>query len=227
MLWNRKPKEFPFEEVKAAYESDIKRCYGDATVTVALSRFSGFMGFNLGRSMVGDRADSDAEVVSSDHEMRGIVHEFSALERHIACKIRFADSSRDDGSIGWMNLCHISLSNRLTKKRESRPEEHGLLLEIVLYDAGAKYREALVSNLRDAALSGFRFMHVAVGSDKVSEENFSLAMSELRERGYGPTRQIRNLKLWPTLELQNAPKWAQMSPDSDAMNLYFSNALNS
>jgi hypothetical protein len=204
MLWNRKPKEPPFDEAKWAYERDIRRCYGEPFVTLALCWVSHPVQFRRR-----GRTEDDAGAIFPGSEMGGILTQYGA-DRVLPCYVTFQKSDGDDGSIGQLTLFRVSLSHGFTKKKELRPEEQSLVLHVVLYDAAAKYREALDRSLRDAALSGLRFIHVVVGCDNLTEENLALAISDMREsdmreRKKGPTRRILELKVWQNLELQNSP----------------------
>jgi hypothetical protein len=92
---------------------------------------------------------------------------------------------------------------------KTRREEQPLELSVTLRDPTSMLKESLIDGLRDAALSGFRFMHVELECVETTSEELEKAMSDMRERGYATMRNIRAVKMWPKIELQNAPAWAR------------------
>ncbi len=70
------------------------------------------------------------------------------------------------------------------------------------------YRAALLDNLRDAALSAAQFVHMGVGL-LPPQGGGDGAMADMHEKGYGPRREITELKMWPRIELPQAPEWAR------------------
>jgi hypothetical protein len=110
-----------------------------------------------------------------------------------------------EGYIGQLVLGRIDMAGDQTPF-----EDQALQLEVTLYDPTSMLKTTLIDSLRDAALSGLRFMHMGLECPESTDEQSEKALSDMRARGYAPVRQILAVKMWPKLELQNAPKWAQL-----------------
>ena len=190
----------PFDKAKSQYEWVIKRCYDSESVTLALCSFRHFTGFNWEHGFEPQRVD----LVNDNFEIGGVIDEFGPRERHVRCSGRVSDSADPDGYVGGLTLTHMGTNN--PKKRR---EEQELELRFGLCDPTGKYRTALQSNLRDAALSGYQFIHVELVCEPPTQESLADAMAKMRERGDGPRRKIVSLKMWPSIELPDAPNWAR------------------
>ena len=104
----------------------------------------------------------------------------------------------DDGIIGQCVLTFETLSER------ERIEDRPLTLEVKLHDPERKYRHIAYNAMRDAAISGNRFMHLEIKTDRVDETE---AIRSLQEKGYGPPQRIYHLRFFPQIILPNAPSW--------------------
>jgi hypothetical protein len=183
------------------YKQVIERCYRWETVGLALCSSTKFVGFNFHYDIEAPKEEC-TPILEDTFQMHGVVHEFGSHELHISCEVEIYNSERAD-TLGWLALTFADLE---TDKNE---EERSLFLQVKLFDFTLKLRSYLFEGLRDAALSGFRFMHVGLGCDKPTEQDVTIAMSKMCEHGYGPTREIRQIKMWPKVELQNSPQWAR------------------
>jgi hypothetical protein len=190
----------PFDEAKSQYEWVIKSCYNFKSVTVALCSFKHFTGFNLERSFERQHVD----LVNDYFKIGGVIHEFGPRESDVRCSGDVSDSADPDGHVGGLTLTHMK-----TNEPKTRHEEQELELHFWLCDPTGKYQTALQSKLRDTALSGYQFTHVELVCEPPTPESLADAMAKMRESGCGPDRKIVSLKMWPSIELPNAPTWAR------------------
>ena len=93
------------------------------------------------------------------------------------------------------------------KKR--RREEQPFVVEVKIFDPTEILTATLIDALRDAALSGFRFIEVGLECHKTSKEDLDKAFSDMRNQGYAAPRNILSVRVWRKLELQNSPSWAR------------------
>ena len=91
-----------------------------------------------------------------------------------------------------------------TLSERERIEDRPLTLEVKLHDPERKYRHIAYNAMRDAAISGNRFMHLEIKTDRVDETE---AIRSLQEKGYGPPQRIYHLRFFPQIILPNAPSW--------------------
>jgi hypothetical protein len=204
MLWKRKKIEL-YDQAKSDYEEALTRCYGYENLTLALCSFSRFMGFNPEDFPT----PQDTQWTSEQGEFGGVVHEPPGCNRHIRCDLQLGRQRRA-GDLGHFVLTHVNSVN--TTNKPIRREEQELYLQAALYDDPPVFHDALLHNLRDAAISGFRFIHLELLCTKPSDRDVASAAAMVRERGYGPHRRILHLKMWPQVELGNAPAWARRLP---------------
>jgi hypothetical protein len=191
-----------FDEARAHYGKDITRCYGAPALELALCGMEHFLGFNL----AAQPGEQPTEVVRDRYVAHGVVHEPFANYRHLACRLHFSDERGDDGFIG-----HFYLTRKRAQEFEPdviRVEDAELEVIGSIKDANATYRSALIDCMRDAALSGFQFIHMEVGCAPPAD-SYETIMSQMGERGYASSRRITGLKMWPKIELVKAPPWAR------------------
>jgi hypothetical protein len=203
-LFNRKSRAQPKESwnrVKFEYEAAIERCYKWKSVRLAVCGFRRFSAFNFIQSQLeGERK----AFIDSDFQLWGVVHEESSPSKHIQCRVNIFPTTVFEDSIGWFVL-EEGLSGDKTP-----PENRALQLEVTLLDPTSMLNTTLIDSLRDAALSGFQFIHVGLECPESTSEQSEKALSDMRTQGYASRRQILAIKTWPKLELQNAPKWARL-----------------
>jgi hypothetical protein len=199
------------------YKNAVERCYRWHTVVLALCSSHKFVGFNV---------DYDAELSGqsrfdeSAFKMYGVVHEHGAHEGHVPCEIEISETEASHDTIGILALTTTTLVARgwlapwlgkpIDHGKPITEEELDLCLGVRLHIT-RQLRLCLFDSLRDAALSGYGFMHIQLGCQppEPTEEDVRMALSKIRECATGPTRTIVNLKMWPQLELQNSPTWAR------------------
>jgi hypothetical protein len=195
------PKE-PLDQAKYEYEAAIQRCYQWKVVTLAMCSFQNFLAFNFKYSVDSERKP----LLQTDHKFRGVVHEQGQgqFATHVPCEVEILPASMPEDYIGGLVLTHTSTVNDKTR-REKQPLE----LSVTFNDPTSMLKTALIDGLRDAALSGFRFIHVELECRETTNEELEKALSDMRERGYAAKRDILSVKMWPKMELQNAPAWAR------------------
>ncbi len=191
-----------WDQEKYEYEDTIRLCYQWKTVTLALCSFQKFQCFNSKYSSEIDHKP----FFESDRKFRGVVHEKGQFKTHVACEVEVLTEGLPKDYIGEFVLAHISQTSN-TIRREEQPLE----LSVTLLDSTAKLTESLIDGLRDAALSRFRFMHIELECLEPTAEELEKALSDMRERGYAATRNILSVKMWPKIELENAPSWARQT----------------
>jgi hypothetical protein len=194
------------ERNKFEYESAVSKCYKFDRVTLALNGLNFTSGFNVEAGVVNRTYH---EVYDDDFVMHGILAEYRQNERRVRCSLKLLDSANDcQEIIGEVSLTHGHFNE--AEFAAADRDQRDLLLLAFLNDPTKKYRMLLHTYLRDAAISGFRFMHVALDctpSEKDEEERSPV--EQLREDGYGPVRRIKALRTTPTLILPNTPIWAR------------------
>jgi hypothetical protein len=209
--FNRKsgaqPRE-PWNQARADYEEAVQRCYKWKTVTLALSGFQKFLAFNFTYG----REDERKPVIEDDFQFWGVVHELDQLSKHVRCEVKILPAAKPApvlaDHIGSFVLTHFSMP------RDKTPcEDQPLLLDVTLHDATSMWKTSLIDALRDAALSGFRFMRIELQCPESTNEECERALAEMRAQGYAYSRNILAVKMWPKIELQNAPKWSR--PEND------------
>lgn len=200
MFWGKK-KTNTIEQSKSDYEQAIKRCYGADRVTLLLYSFEHFTGFNVERGVSPRRVHY---MYNDGFEMKGVVQIILHEARNIPCTLQVHDDIRnEDSHIGSLMLTHLL-------DDEGMPFElRKVILQVSIFDGGGKYREALCANLRDAALSGNRFISVRLICSPPDEADEGEPADLMRRRGYGPCRNVRELHIWPSLVLPNVPDWAR------------------
>jgi hypothetical protein len=191
-----------WDQAKSEYEGAIQRCYKWKIVPLALCGFQKFSAFNF------KYRDEDPRepYIESDLKFYGVVHERSKFERHVQCEVEILNAPTTDDAIGYLALTHTSSGAHEDK---SRPEEKNLELEVSLRDPGSTLKTSLIEGLRDAALSGLRFMRIELVCAEPTSEELDKAITDMREKGYGPRRDILAVKMWPSIELENSPQWAR------------------
>jgi hypothetical protein len=191
-LWNR---------AKFEYEEAIERCYKWKSVGLAVCGFRRFSAFNFIQSQLeGERK----AFIDADFQLWGVVHEKSSSSKHVQCEVKIYPTTVVEDSIGWFVLAE-GLSGDKTP-----PENRAMQLNVTLLDPTSMLKTTLIDGLRDAALSSFRFMHIGLECPESTKEQSEKALSDMRAQGYASSRQILSVKMWPKLELQNAPKWARL-----------------
>jgi hypothetical protein len=167
---------------------------------VALCSFQKFLAFNFKYSSESERKP----FVETDLKFRGVVHEQGQFETHVLCEVEVLPASISEGYIGGFVLAHMGMPNDKTRR-----EEQSLELGVTLSDPTSMLKASLIDGLRDAALSGFRFMHVELECQEPTTQELEKALSDMRERGYAAKRDILSVKMWPKIELQHAPAWTR------------------
>jgi len=202
-FFSRKSKNPPtkaWDQAKFEYEEAIQRCYRWNGVTLALCSFEKFQAFNF--SYYGN--DQRRPFIEGDTTFRGVVHEQFYNETHVLCEVMLQEASDGDDYIGSFRLTHTDIA-----LQKARREEQPLELIVTLNDPTRKLKECLVEGLRDAALSGLRFMHIDLACREPTNQELDKALSDMRQKGYAASRDIISVKMWPKIELQNAPAWAR------------------
>lgn len=190
-----------WNQTKYEYDEAVRRCYKWKTVTLALSGFQKFLAFNYPYGLKNERQP----FVEDDVKFWGVVHERGQFSKHVRCEVKILPADAVDDYIGWIVLTHISM-----KRDNAPPEENALQLDVTLHDPISVLKTSLIDSLRDGALSGFRFMHIQLECPESTDEECEKALADIRAQGYAASRKILAVKIWPKIELQNAPKWAQL-----------------
>jgi hypothetical protein len=192
-----------WNQVKYEYETAIERCYKSKSVGLAVCGFRKFSAFNFIDSPVVERKRKP--FVDSGFKLWGVVHEESQTSRHVRCEVDIVPASSCEEYVGVLLLTHL-----LADEEKKLPEDRALMLQVSLYDSTSMLKTTLIDSLRDAALSGLRFIHIGLECPECTDEQSEKALSDMRTLGYASSRQILAVKMWPKLELQNAPKWARL-----------------
>ena len=201
-FFSRKSKELSknqWDQTKFEYENAIERCYKWEKVSLSLCSFEKFVAFNLHDVFSGERKP----FLEKNYEFHGVVYEQGQSQRHVPCVVEVQPENKHKDYIGEFVLTHTILD----KKR--RREEQPLVLQATFFDPTARLTAALIDALRDAALSGFRFIEIGLECQETTKEVLDKAFSDMRGQGFAATRNILSVKMWPKIELQNSPSWAR------------------
>jgi hypothetical protein len=198
--------EETWNEAKFEYEEAILRCYKWRGVTLALCGFGRFSAFNFIDSPLVERKRE--AFVDSDFKLWGVVHEESRTSRHVRCEVDIVPTTNFEEPLGVLSLTHL-----LTEEKKPH-EARAMHLHVNLHDHTSMLRTTLIDGLRDAALSGLRFMHIALECPEPTTEQCEKAVADMRSLDYATHRQILSVKMWPKLELQNAPGWARLPAEN-------------
>ena len=198
-MFGGRKKTKDLQKSKSAYEYAIKRCYGSEKITLALHTFECFTGFNVKRGVVERRLHY---LYNDRFIMKGVVDEHTNLDRHVPCTLAIHTDIADE-ALGYLALTHTGDAERTPKELQD------WILQAVIYDNGGKYVDALSQYLRDAALSGKQFTHVRLMCSPPDEKELGSPTDIMRDRGYGPSRTITELHMWPSVVLPNVPIWAR------------------
>lgn len=199
-LWAR-TKQPDALETQRSFEKAVQKIYGRERITLALAEIHHFEGYNVklhGRDISGP----------SQFEMLGVVHEHPNDTR-IFCHLNFVDdfdtsTTRSEDSIGQCVLTSGVDDSASARGVDRQEKEH--ILDVTIFDRALIRWQRAIEIFRDAAVSNFRFVHFEL----VTEEGGTVeaATSEYQSKGYGPTKAILALKMWPKIVLPNAPNWA-------------------
>jgi hypothetical protein len=189
-----------WNQAKADYEEAVRRCYNWKTVTLALCGFGKFVALNLECGLNKERKS----VVEDDCKFWGVVHEQDKFSKHVRCEVKLLSAVVVDEYIGHFHLTHIDMPKAKTSR-----DEQALQLDVMLRDPTTMLKMSLIDGLRDAALSGFRFMHIQLECQDSTNEECEKALSDMRAQGCAYSRDILAVKTWPKIELQNAPEWSR------------------
>jgi hypothetical protein len=198
MFWRKQSPAW--DQKKVDFHFAIRRIYEYGRIRLALARVSCFVGYNV---TMGEEV-----LETTTFDFAGVLHEEGLQETHVPCEVEFNDTPVENGTIG---LCVLSEVSRTDLSNRERIEERPLMLQVTLFDPDRTYRHIAYNAMRDAAISGKRFMHIEIKTDRVDEAG---AIRSLRENGYGPEQRIYHLKLFPEIILPNAPSWG-LRRDSD------------
>ncbi len=204
-FFSRKSKDLPkaaWDQAKYEYEAAIQRCYQRKHVTLALCSFQKFLAFSFQYPAASERKP----FVETDFIFRGVVHERGQFETHVRCEVEILPDATPEDHIG-----EFVLSNLLMDNDKARREQRFLELKVRLSDPTSMLKSSLIGGLRDAASSGLRFMHIELECQESTKEEVEKALSDMREQGYAATRDVLGLKMWPKIELQEAPAWARQT----------------
>jgi hypothetical protein len=108
--------------------------------------------------------------------------------------------------IGGYSLTHRGFT--ATEGDKLKACKRPMQLDITLYDPEKLYESALRDAMRDAAISGQRFLHVELRELTIDPEETKSPLDLMIERGYGPYCGFKEVALWPEITLRNAPSWA-------------------
>ena len=199
---SKTPSTGVWDQAKSEYEEAIQRCYKWKSVPLALCGFQKFSAFNY------KYRDEDARkpYIEDESKFYGVVHEKYRAVKHVRCEVEVMSASVIDDSMGHFVLTHTFSG---TNEDKTRPEEQNLELEVSLWHPDSILKASLIDGLRNAALSGLRFMHIELICAELTDEQLERAITDMREKGYGPRRDVLAVKMWPKIELENSPQWAR------------------
>src|SRR6266481_3353320 len=164
-FWKRK-QETPVVEQEHR-DGRIMRIYENPTIHLTLAQMSFTAGYGIGY-------DGREIGGPSNYAMRGIVHRIDPQPNSIRCDVEFVDQPRTDDSIGSCSLQYT----------DGKPaQERGLLLEVRIFDPGRVHSLRAYESLRDAAISGAKFLHVLLETNKMDA---NAALQQIREKRFGP-----------------------------------------
>jgi hypothetical protein len=140
-----------------------------------------------------------------------LVHEESQTSKHVRCEVDIVPTTSFEEFAGIFYLTHLLADEKTHPLANDRvlPEDRAIELRVILHDPTSMLKTTLIESLRDAALSGLRFMHIELECLETTSEECEKALADMRSLGYASRRRIIAVKMWPKLELQNAPKWAR------------------
>jgi hypothetical protein len=188
-----------WDQAKSDYEKAILRCYKRKKITLALCGFQKFQAFNFKPSYEVEHIPFH----EADARFYGVVHERGPHQKLIKCNVTIDSEQKSDKHIGGFNMSHI-----IIPKDETRIEEQTLNLDVILNGQNSILLQSLINGLRDAALSGHRFMHIELECSESKDEECDKVISDMRTRGFASTRNVLWVKMWPSIQLQNAPEWS-------------------
>lgn len=182
------------EEQQRGYEYAVERVHANDRVGLAIASMGYFDAYSFRKDVISNK------IKTPDHfTMSGVVHEpFDGMKR-IICKIEFFDRELEQEFIGFCVLSH------LIGDEGQRPELRRLILEVDIWDPSYEWCKKSYNALRDAAISGNQFLHFRIEKETVDKV---VALSQIRENGYGPTLKLHEFAMWPTIILPKAPDWA-------------------
>jgi hypothetical protein len=189
-----------WDQAKYEYEKAIQVCYKWKSVTLALCSSQKFLAFNFRYSFESERKP----FVETDLKFGGVVHARGFPERNVLCEVDVLPESNSGDYIGGFHLTHMGMDDD-KKRREEQPIQLG----VTLRDPTSMLKASLIDGLRDAALSGFRFMHIELECQEPTDQELEKALSDMRERGFTAARLVHSVKMWPKIELEHAPEWAR------------------
>jgi hypothetical protein len=205
----RKQQQRRLEEQIAAnrwdFEQAVSKIYKYDRITLALAEIAYFEGYNFKREGV-DLSQPD------HHALVGVVHEYdSQYDVRISCEVAFSSGSYSGGSrdneIGWCVLSSGPESR--FRNAPALPQRNKHSLEVHIGDPGLQCWSRLWAGFQAAAASQLRFMHVELVT--ACAATMEAASREIEEKGYGPTKAVTAIKMWPKIVLPNAPQWALRS----------------
>jgi hypothetical protein len=204
--------EETWNEAKFEYEDAIARCYKWKTVGLAICGFRKFCAFNFMQSRLeGVRRPFVDSFTDCSLKLWGVVHEESQTSRHVRCEVDIVPTTRMEEFAGIFYLTHLLADEKTHSLANDKqlPEDRVIQLRVILDDPTSMLKTTLIDSLRDAALSGLRFTHIEFECLETTSEECEKALADMRSLGYASRRRIIAVKMWPKLELQNAPKWAR------------------
>jgi len=178
---------------KAEHQCALEYIYKRRDITLAVAKMGRFRSFDFYRD---DRSGPKPE--TSDFVMIGVVGEPYRGAKRVYCQIGFIRKKPENEFVGSCTLAHLGLDER----RDSY--ERAMMLQVLVWDADGRWRNAASECLRDAAISHNRFCRFRINTGVA---NVDAAAALMRERGYGPTLKLREFALWPTTMLPNTPSW--------------------
>lgn len=193
MMWFKR-KAPPVEShdlAKSDYEMAVRWVHKPTDLTIALARMDYTLRYNM-------KWHGEPQKSPDDFEAYGVVHGLGTLERQITCDVRFHDDHPDDDEIGWCFMTH-------TGKKDKRSEERPAKLAVGICDPEHVWRRHVFDALRDAAISGNRFIHIYISKDESDPDR---ALERMRTDGYSDRMGIKHMTMEPMILLPNAPGWA-------------------
>jgi hypothetical protein len=175
------------------HEAAVRRVYARDEIPLAIARMRYYDSLTFRRDVL----DKPIKV-PDDCIMYGVIHEPYGDARRIHCEVKFVDSLPDDEMIGTCFLTQLSFDTEIDPKRRK------LLLEISIWDGHGVWRRRAYDCLRDAAISQSQFCHYRINTTPTNADE---ALDQLVGRGYGPTINVREFTMWPTITLPKAPAW--------------------
>jgi hypothetical protein len=176
------------------YEYAIERVYAHKRIDLAIAGMCYYDAYSFRKDVLGNKVR-----VPDNFNMSGVVHEpFDGLKR-IICKIEFFDREPEQEIIGFCALSHSIEDER------QKPETRKLFLQVSIWDASREWWKKSYNALRDAAISGNRFLHFGIEKETADK---AVALTQIRGSGCGPSLKLHEFAMWPTIILPKAPDWA-------------------